>query len=177
MEQQEVTLRGALAGLRAQQAELQELLLDAPDDADLLALRAELLAAIADARQAAGGEAPSGDVDDEAGGAAAAGGERGSEAAGPAAAAGAASPPHASAPRASVPHTAAPGNAGIHPRNRCAAAPRAVHVLSLVTRTWLLLTRLHAATRRRRLTLQRWRSGSRCWPRFWCAAAPYTAAS
>ncbi len=79
-------LHAALASLRGQLAELDALQLD---ESDAAPLRAELHAAIAQALQAAGGDASN----------VAAGAQQ-------------------AAPFAGVPHTAALGNTGIHPRNR-----------------------------------------------------------
>jgi hypothetical protein len=119
-------LRAALAGLRAQLAELDELLADGAHDADMLELRAELLCAIADARQACGEECEGADGDAEVREAAAVAAGAAREAAADAdgercgGGSGADAAPEALAPRASVPHAASAGNAGIHPRNRCA---------------------------------------------------------
>lgn len=88
-------LRDALQSLRSQLATVEEMALAEPGDADTLALRAELLAAVADAERALGGVA---------------------------AAAGAEEAVDDGPPCAGVEHTAAPGNAGIHPRNRYARA-------------------------------------------------------
>jgi hypothetical protein len=114
MEDEDVALQEALQALQAQLAELDALLADDAGDESLLALHAETLAAIADA-QRAGGEGAAAQQAGEAAGAA----EDGSAGRG-----GAGDAPPSCAPpppqRAGVPHTAAPGNAGIHPRNRCA---------------------------------------------------------
>lgn len=93
------TLRDALHALREQLATVEEMLRAAPD-ADTLALRTELQAAVADAERALGGDecaSPAGGIEAE---------EDEADA----------------APCEGVAHTAAPGNAGIHPRNRYARA-------------------------------------------------------